>query len=266
MKKREIKSNSKCLKDGCYKRNELEVYGLTKEDIEIIMQYQKQFPELLQDVEGFVVDARQLWEQLGRPQGNDDNGFSKFIKRKVLEKGFVEDVDYVLTKTKTGIRKNVVQKEYTLTVDTAKNVCMMENTEAGRLIRRYFIITERAFRNRIEWNFDRDDTIIHCKQLQRAMMKYHGKLLSNKPEWARSVQQAEFALFNNVVLGMSATEYRKLNGMSKSGNIRNTFTETQLEYVAELERYDADLLMVQNMFDYEERKDLVTKKFILMCE
>lgn len=53
-------------------------------------------------------------------------------KRKIVEKGFVENVDYV-TKDKIVERKTTrgatVSKEYYLTVDTAKNVCMMENTD-----------------------------------------------------------------------------------------------------------------------------------------
>lgn len=271
MKKREIKSNSKCLKDGYYKEVELDNYGFKSGEKEVIMAYQKQFPELLSetDEKAFIIDGETLCEQLGVKDnfntwllGNSKSKYGKLIKYR-MNKNEDYEVYCETAKNSNGGRP---KSKIMLTLNCAKKIAMRQNTEEGDLVCDYFILIERAFRNRMEWNFDRDDTIIHCKQLQRAMMKYQGKLLKEKPEWAISVQQAEFALFNNVVIGMSASEYRKLNGMSKKGNIRNTFTETQLEYIAELEKYDADLLMVQNIFNYEKRKEILTKKFILMCE
>ncbi len=62
----------------------------------------------------------------------DIKGYSK---KKIVDKGFIEDVDYI-TFRKSEKRKDsrgaTVTNEYQLTVDCAKNVCMMENTEAGR--------------------------------------------------------------------------------------------------------------------------------------
>lgn len=66
--------------------------------------------------------------------------------------------------------------------------------------------------------------------------------------------QGEFCLLNEVIIGMSATQYRNKKGLRRSHPIRNTFSEKQLEYVEELERYDADLILVQNIFDYEKEK------------
>ena len=96
------------------------------------------------------------------------------------------------------------------------------------------------------------------------MIVHRKRLLENIPDWARSLQQAEFCLFNNIIIGMSASDYRKLHNLKKSDSIRNTFNEKQLEYVAELEKYDADLIIVQNIFDYNEREEILTKKYKLM--
>lgn len=269
--KREIKSNSKCLKNGYYKESELDNYEFKNSEKELIMTYQKKFPELLSetDEEAFVIDGEVLCSQLGVKDNFNTwlLGNSKSKQGKLIKYRMVENTDYIssceIVKREIGATK---KNKIMLTLNCAKKIALRQNTEEGDLVCDYFILIEKAFKNRMEWNFDRDDSIVHCKQLQRAMMKYHGKLLGNKPAWARSVQQAEFALFNNVIIGMSASEYRKLNGMNKTGNIRNTFTEIQLEYVAELEKYDADLIMVQNIFEYEKRKEILTKKFILMCD
>lgn len=62
-----------------------------------------------------------------KPQGK----FADWSKRKIVGKGFVENVDYTsshkIVKRDNGGNKST---EYMLTVDTAKNICMMENTDA----------------------------------------------------------------------------------------------------------------------------------------
>lgn len=261
MKKREIKTNSTNLKRGVYKREELELYGISKEGIEIVWQYQKQFPELLQDVDGFVIDARPLWEQLGEPYGQ----FNKWVENKMVKKGFINEVDYiVLDKKVQNLKGGRPTTEYSLTIDTAKNICMMENNEAGRLIRRYFIIVERAFRNRIEWNLDRDDTISLHTKLKQALIIHRQKLISHKnfPSFVNNNQFiAESCMLNEVVIGMSAKEYKQANGLGKNDAIRNYFTEEQLEYLAALQEYDADLINLQYMFDIEQRKEILTRKY-----
>lgn len=215
MKQREIKTNSTNLKKGFFKRDELELYGFGKNEVEVVQIYQKNFPELLQDVDGFVIDARPLWTSLGEPQGK----FANWSKRKIVGKGFVENVDYTsshkIVKRDNGGNKST---EYMLTVDTAKNICMMENTDAGRLIRRYFIIIEKAFRNRIEWNFDRDDTITLHIKLKHALIVHRQKLVSHKnfPKFANNNQFiAESCMLNEVIIGMSSKEYKQLNGLGK---------------------------------------------------
>ena len=261
MKQREIKTNSTNLKKGFYKREELELYGFDKNEIEVVQIYQKNFPQLLQDVNGFVIDARPLWMQLGEPQGD----YSNWINRKIIKKGFVKNIDFELNhKTVEQVSGAKHSKEYVLTVDTAKNVCMMENTDAGRLIRRYFIIIEKAFRNRIEWNFDRDDTITLHTKLKQALIIHRQKLVSHKnfPKFANNNQFiAESCMLNEVIIGMSSKEYKQLNGLGKNDAIRNHFTEEQLEYYAALQEYDADLINLQYMYDIEERRKILTRKY-----
>lgn len=261
MKQREIKTTSTNLKKGFFKRDELELYGFGKNEVEVVQIYQKNFPELLQDVDGFVIDARPLWVNLGEPQGE----FNKWSKRKIVGKGFIENVDFSkIDKTVDVGNLKRPQVDYMLTVDTAKNICMMENTDAGRLIRRYFIIIEKAFRNRIEWNFDRDDTITLHTKLKHALIVHRQKLVSHKnfPKFANNNQFiAESCMLNEVIIGMSSKEYKQLNGLGKNDAIRNHFTEEQLEYYAALQEYDADLISLQYMYDIEQRKEILTRKY-----
>ena len=52
--------------------------------------------------------------------------------------------------------------------------------------------------------------------------------------------------------------------MKKNEPIRNTFDEKTLEYIYELEVYDADLIMINNEFDRNKRLELLKKKYNLI--
>jgi len=65
--------------------------GLTETDAKLIMEAQRKFSSiLLEDRDGFCVDARTLWKELGQPQGE----FNKWIDRKLITKNYIENKDY----------------------------------------------------------------------------------------------------------------------------------------------------------------------------
>ncbi|EIO3924760.1 antA/AntB antirepressor family protein [Escherichia coli] len=72
--------------------------------------------------------------------------FAAWITSRIADYEFVENQDYIVTFSKTGKRKNVLCKDYHLTLDTAKELAMVERNEKGRQIRRYFIECEKKLR------------------------------------------------------------------------------------------------------------------------
>ncbi|MGL5965644.1 MAG: antA/AntB antirepressor family protein [Kluyvera sp.] len=72
--------------------------------------------------------------------------FASWITERITEYGFVENQDYILVsqnreiKGRGGDRRS---KDYHLTLDTAKELAMVERNEKGREIRRYFIECEK---------------------------------------------------------------------------------------------------------------------------
>ncbi|EFP5438422.1 phage antirepressor Ant [Salmonella enterica] len=72
--------------------------------------------------------------------------FANWIKDRLTEYEFVENQDYILicqngqTKGRGGDRRS---KDYHLTLDTAKELAMVERNDKGRQIRRYFIECEK---------------------------------------------------------------------------------------------------------------------------
>lgn len=73
--------------------------------------------------------------------------FAAWITSRIADYEFVENQDYIVTFSKTGKRKNVLCKDYHLTLDTAKELAMVERNEKGRQIRRYFIECEKKLRS-----------------------------------------------------------------------------------------------------------------------
>lgn len=77
--------------------------------------------------------------------------FAAWIQDRIQQYAFIEDVDYVITVSKTGIRKNVIQKDYFLTLDMAKELSMVERNQKGKEARQYFIRCEKRAQQP-QWN------------------------------------------------------------------------------------------------------------------
>ena len=73
--------------------------------------------------------------------------FSSWIKNRIEKYGFVKNQDYS-SFTQIGERAKgaTVRIEYALSLDMAKELCMIENNEKGRMIRKYFIEVEKKVR------------------------------------------------------------------------------------------------------------------------
>ncbi|MFH1565140.1 MAG: antA/AntB antirepressor family protein [bacterium] len=101
------------------------------------------------------VNARELYQWLG--VGRD---FSNWIKDRIEKYEFVEDLDYFIAIAKfgDGLKPNkngkiidsktgkVLPKEYIISVDMAKELAMVENSEIGKKVRKYFIRVESDFK------------------------------------------------------------------------------------------------------------------------
>ncbi|HEF1508900.1 TPA: antA/AntB antirepressor family protein [Campylobacter jejuni] len=73
-----------------------------------------------------------------------DTKFADWINRRISHYSFIENQDYIIKEVFTGRRP---RKEYYITLDMAKELCMVENNEKGRQARRYFIECEKRLKN-----------------------------------------------------------------------------------------------------------------------
>ena len=149
------------------------------------------FNVILDGIEQPLVDARTLHAFL--EVGRD---FSNWIKARIFDYDFVENQDYVLTLAKKGERQNVIVHEYHLTLDMAKELAMVERSERGRQVRRYFIALEKRVlvqkdSSRLLWLID---------ELQDAYCQAHPEALK---------------LLRYRRLGLSQREIGRLLGVSR---------------------------------------------------
>ena len=91
----------------------------------------------------YVVDGRELWQGL-----EVKTDFSTWIKRRFKECDAVENEDYS-SFLKNGEREigGTTIKEYTIKLNIAKEMAMLEHNEIGKKYRRYLIEVEERYQN-----------------------------------------------------------------------------------------------------------------------
>ena len=254
---------SESFKDGQFTEKELKQYGLSDNEIATILEYQSLLP-ILQENKNNTISAKELHNQL-----KVSRDFSTWIKQQIEDLELVENIDYFIDSPLKG--SGLV--DYQLKLSDAKEIAMLAGSKGGRtseelkkmskLVRKYFIAIEKAFKNRTNWNTNRKNTLINCKELRGALITKSDELLNGVPEWITNgnLYSIEFSLLNTVILGMSATQYRREHNISSNEQIRNYFSEDQLDDVERLERYDAQLIISQEIYSYEERKQILQTEY-----
>lgn len=142
-----------------------------------------------------LVDARELHEKL-----ESKRDFSNWITDRIQKYDFIENIDFttILLKS-TGGRPRT---EYALTLDTAKEIAMVENNEQGRKIRRYFIEVEKKARQMFEIPKTLPEALRKAAELAEQLEEQKPKVL-----FAESVETSK-----NSVLINELAKILKQNG------------------------------------------------------
>ncbi|BCK01642.1 phage antirepressor KilAC domain-containing protein [Anaerocolumna chitinilytica] len=121
-------------------RNENGEYFISHRDITLIKD-EKQLNELISinyDTDNPTVSARELYETLDL-----EERFSKWFER-MTGYGFEEGKDYTPYQM-VHPQNHQELLDYHLTIDAAKEICMLQRTEKGKQCRTYFIELEKAW-------------------------------------------------------------------------------------------------------------------------
>lgn len=208
------------VKVSIFQEQELkEKLGMCEKDIELVTTYQRTFPELLQDENGFCIDGETLCEQLG--VRDDFNNWllretkgkeGKLIKYKCIENtDFICDWENPNAKfTKEDIKNmspqqrsaNKIKNKIKLTLECAKKIAMRQNNNKGDMVCNYFILMEKTLRNYEKW------VAIRNPEKQNAnAMKSHIAKWCDKNGFDKSLETfytREFNLLNESLTGFNA--------------------------------------------------------------
>lgn len=91
-----------------------------------------------------TVNARDLHAFMGSKQD-----FSTWIKARIEQYGFEEEVDYLVHKIVDKVSGGRPSVDYHLSIDMAKELAMVERNEKGKQARQYFIECERKAKSNV---------------------------------------------------------------------------------------------------------------------
>lgn len=203
------------------------------------------------------VNARELYKWLG--VGRD---FSNWIKDRIEKYDFVENFDYFITIPKFGDGQNVSEngksisiakfgdglnaqktgkivdaktgrvlaKEYVLSVDMAKELAMVENSEIGKRVRKYFIRVENDFK-RVMRIATLNPKIIN--QLASEFLETREETKDYRKDFTDCIKNfvavKNYGTYTDMLYGFlfleKAKEYRKLLDLAKKDFTRNYMYE-----------------------------------------
>ncbi|EAJ8938113.1 antA/AntB antirepressor family protein [Campylobacter coli] len=183
--------------------------------------------------------------------------FADWIKNRINQYDFIENQDYIIKEVFTGRRP---RKEYYVTLDMAKELCMVENNEKGRQARRYFIECEKRLKN------------IEAEQMQklafRQSLGYKSQLKQQKEHYENKIKALQYDLekkkelsFKRKLSQKELLELRKI--LARDYGIL-CIKEWEMSLVAEkigkdtvfkaiLNKLEKELKYWQNYEEYEEK-------------
>ncbi|WP_279455538.1 antA/AntB antirepressor family protein [Escherichia coli] len=217
-----------------------------------------------------IVSAKALHKALG--VGKD---FSTWITDRISEYDFTIGHDYSVHKTispnlgksPNGAAYSKIKhsgrpgKDYLLSVGMAKELAMIERTEQGRAIRRYFIQCEEELQRSVPEIAARYRRQLKARISAANLFKPMCVALeSARAEQGKQTQARHYSNESNMIArivlgGMTAKQWAQANGIT--GEPRDSMNAAQLEHLAYLE--STNITLIDMGMEYEQRKGELTR-------
>ena len=173
---------------------------------------------------------------------------------RMCEYGFEKDVDYIaIVQKRTTAQGNVTTyTNHVLTLDMAKEICMIQRSDIGKQARRYFIQVEKAYKE---------------YAVARALSKEVRRSLTDviRDDYPESTDKKY--VYKNITdlaykdtFGANAKQLRDRLGITKKDNLRDCFSENELKVLQEKE--DLIKSLVKSGYKYQQIKDILSMKYI----
>ena len=213
--------------------------------------------------ESNIVSAKALHKTLG--VGRD---FTNWIKGRIGQYGFIAGEDYALVESLSAPKRasaksrQQLEHDYLITTNTAKELAMVERTEQGRAIRKYFIQCEEALQRSVP-----EIAARYRQQLKaRISAASNFKPMCQALDAARAEQGKETLhrhysnesnMISRIALGgVTANQWAQMNGHPKD-RARDHMTAEQLEHLAYLE--STNITLIDMGMEYHDRKSELSR-------
>ncbi|ECL4916027.1 phage antirepressor Ant [Campylobacter jejuni] len=197
-------------------------------------------------------NAREIFQFL-----NSEQEYANWIKNRISHYDFIENQDYIIELVYT---KGRPRKEYYVTLDMAKELCMVENNEKGRQARRYFIECEKRLKNLEQEKMQKlafHQSLGYKSQLKQQKEHYENKIKALKYDLEKKKELS----FKRKLSKEELLELRKI--LAKDYGIL-CIKEWEMSLVAEkigkdtvfeavLNKLEKELKYWQNYEEYEEK-------------
>ncbi|EME0219283.1 antA/AntB antirepressor family protein [Campylobacter coli] len=201
-------------------------------------------------------NAREIFYYL-----NSLQDYSNWIKNRISHYDFIENQDYIIELVYT---KGRPRKEYYVTLDMAKELCMVENNEKGRQARRYFIECEKRLKNLEQEKMQKlafHQSLGYKSQLKQQKEHYENKIkalkydLEHKKElsFKRKLSKEELLELRKILArdyGMICIKEWEFEFLAEKIALESTKMTTWDAVVKKLEK---ELDYWQNYEEYEEK-------------
>ncbi|EDO7754163.1 phage antirepressor Ant [Campylobacter coli] len=210
-------------------------------------------------------NAREIFQFL-----NSEQEYSNWIKNRISHYNFIENQDYIIELVYT---KGRPRKEYYVTLDMAKELCMVENNEKGRQARRYFIECEKRLKNLEQEKMQKlafHQSLGYKSQLKQQKEHYENKIkalkydLEKKKElsFKRKLSQKELLELRKILArdyGMICIKEWEFEFLAEKIALESTRMTTWDAVVKKLKQ---SLDYWQNYEEYEEKWRKILKGVI----
>ncbi|EGH5067483.1 phage antirepressor Ant [Campylobacter coli] len=202
-------------------------------------------------------NAREIFQFL-----NSEQEYSNWIKNRISHYNFIENQDYIIELVYT---KGRPRKEYYVTLDMAKELCMVENNEKGRQARRYFIECEKRLKNLEQEKMQKlafHQSLGYKSQLKQQKEKYENKIKALQYD----LEHKKELSFKRKLSKEELLELRKI--LAKDYDIV-CFKEWEFEFLAEkialestkMTTWDAVVKKLKQSLDYWQNYEEYEEKW-----
>lgn len=235
------------------KRQLINQCGFTAEETQVILDYQKSLPVLLEDNDTWI-DAKDLWSQL-----SVRDKYADWIKTQIKTFELQENVGFITNSVQTEIANGGHKDEihYQIKVETAKSIALViaykggnvskELKAKGKLVHKYFILMEKAVKKNTEWELIRYPLRKGYNDMKAALNDYMNRMIQkDADDWDYRI---EADALNVIATGFPAKEIRLFVGC-KDNITRDSLTTTYNEYLMKLQEWNI-LFLGMNLNRYE---------------